>query len=64
MNETDCPPLVLGGVAIRAENLEEFVEAVEELAETHFGSVSFTELLDHDLDGDTARASSVQYDKE
>ena len=28
MYETDRDPMVLGGVAIRAEDLEEFIEAV------------------------------------
>ena len=64
MYETDRDPMVLGGVAIRAEDLEEFIEAVEELATNRFGGASFSELLDNDLDDETARASSARYDRE
>lgn len=64
MYETDQDPMVLGGVAIRAEDLEEFIEAVEGLAISRFGGASFSEPLDYDLDDDTARASSARYDRE
>ena len=37
MYETDQDPMVLGGVAIRAKDLEEFIEAVEGLAISRFG---------------------------
>lgn len=64
MYETDRDPMVLGGVAIRAEDLEEFIEAVEEIAVNRFGGASFSELLDNDLADDTTRASSARHDRE
>ena len=64
MYETDAKPLALGGVAIPAERCEGFIEAVEKLAVEQFGGTTFGELLDNDLEDETAKASSTQYDKE
>ena len=64
MNETDDEPIVLGGVAIHAEDLDDFIKAVERLATEQFDGATFTELLDEDLDGRSMTASSERYNQE
>ena len=64
MYETDRGPMVLGRVAIRAEDLEEFIEAAKELVVKRFGGASFSEQLNNNLGDSTARASSARYDRE
>lgn len=64
MYETDDEPIVLGGVAIRAEDLDDFIKAVEKLAVEQFDGATFTELLDKDLEDEAAFASSGRYTHE
>lgn len=64
MNETDDEPIVLGGVAIHAEDLDDFINAVERLAVEQFDGATFTELLDEDLEDRSMAASSERYNQE
>ena len=64
MYETDDEPIVLGGVAIHAEDLDDFIKAVEKLAVDHFGGATLAKLLDEDLEDRAMSASSERYTQE